>query len=264
MKNQKLFVDETGTKGMPSIVFLHGIGTSSWMWWMQVEALSGFHCLTIDLPGHGRSNHIAWHSFADTAHKVATIIQEHATNGRAHIVGLSLGGYIALVMLQHHADILNHVIVSGVTIELMPNRSLLNPQLWLMSFLFKRRWFLKMQANSLHLPANKKTAFIENLQAMSMTTYRKIAEEAVDFYIPPTLNQVMNPTLVVAGGRESKIITQSVYAIPQIMPNAQGWFAPKPGHGWNVEAPTLFNAMIQAWIDNKPLPSQLQKTHDRK
>jgi len=258
-----MFVSESGTHGAPSIVFLHGVGTSSWMWWMQIEALSHFHCINLDLPGHGKSNHIEWVSLTDTANRIASVIQEHATNGQAHVVGLSLGGYIALVMLQHHASILNHIVISGVTIEPMPNRSLLNPQLWLMSFLFKRRGFLNMQARLLHLPSNATAAFIENLQAMSMKTYRKIAEEVVDFCIPSSLSQVNNPTLVVAGGNESKIIIQSVYGIPKMMPHAQGWFAPRLGHGWNVESPNLFNAMVQAWVNDNPLPIQLQATHHK-
>jgi len=258
-----MYVHETGTPNAPSVIFLHGIGTSSWMWWLQTEALTHFHCITIDLPGHGKSNHIAWESLADTANRIAKVIKERATNNQAHVVGLSLGGYIALVMLQHHANMLNRVIISGVTIDPMPNRSLLNPQLWLLSFLFQRRWFLNMQARALHLPSSAEIAFIENLQAMSMKTYRKIAEEVVDFRIPSSLSQVNNPTLVVAGGNESKIIIQSVYGIPKIMPNAQGWFAPQLGHGWNVESPTLFNAMVQAWVNDNPLPVQLQATHHK-
>ena len=43
-----------------------------------------------------------------------------------------------------------------------------------------------------------------------------------------------------------------------MMPNAQGRLAPGLGHGWNVEAPDLFNAMVRAWITGRPLPGQLQ------
>jgi hypothetical protein len=41
------------------------------------------------------------------------------------------------------------------------------------------------------------------------------------------------------------------------MPNAQGRIAPGLGHGWNVEAPNLFNAMLRAWMTNTPLPKAL-------
>jgi pimeloyl-ACP methyl ester carboxylesterase len=256
-----LYVNETGTPGAPSIVFLHGVGTSGWMWEKQIAALADFHCLNVDLPGHGKSNHVTWVSLADTADQIAALIRGYATNGRAHVVGLSLGAYIALVLLESHANVVDRVVISGVTAAPMPNRALLKPQLWLMSFVMKRRWFVNMQARSLHLPPDMQSAFTRNLLAMSMHAYRRIWQEVVDFYVPPSLHLVNNPTLITAGGRESKIITQTVDTIPKIMPSAQGRLAPGLGHGWNVEAPGLFNAMVRAWITGTPLPAGLQTAH---
>jgi pimeloyl-ACP methyl ester carboxylesterase len=231
------------------------------MWGKQIAALADFHCLNVDLPGHGKSNHVTWASLADTADQIAALVQARSTNGRAHVVGLSLGAYIALVLLERHADVVDRVVISGVTVAPMPNRALLNPQLWLMSVFIKRRWFVNMQAKSLHVPLDAQSAFTENLLAMSMQAYRRIAKEVVDFRVPPSLHLVNTPTLITAGGRESKIIMQAVDAIPKIMPNAQGRLAPGLGHGWNVEAPNLFNAMVRAWISSTPLPAGLQAAH---
>ena len=61
-----LYVEETGTKGAPSIIFLHGVGASGWMWWQQTAALRDYHCLNVDLPGHGESHQMPWLSLADT------------------------------------------------------------------------------------------------------------------------------------------------------------------------------------------------------
>lgn len=253
-----LYVDESGTTGAPSIVFLHGVGASGWMWWRQTAALSDFHCLNVDLPGHGKSNHITWVSLADTADQIAALIQSRATNRRAHIVGLSLGGYVALLLLEHYAERIDRVVISGVTAAPMPNRAWLNPQLWLMSVLMRRRWVMNMQARALGLPPDQQVAFTENWLAMSMQTYRRIYEEAADYAVSSALRHITNPTLVVAGGRESKIILQAVDVISKLMPNAQGRLAPGLGHGWNVEAPDLFNAVVRAWVTGSPLPNGLQ------
>lgn len=253
-----LYVHETGIPDAPSIVFLHGVGTSGWMWEKQIAALADFHCLNVDLPGHGKSNHETWVSLADTADQIATLIQARATNGRAHVVGLSLGGYIALVLLEHYADVLDRVVMSGVTAAPMPNRALLPVQLWLMSVLMKRRWFVNTQAKSLRVPPDMQSAFTDNLLAMSTQAYRRIWEEVAHFHVPPSLRRVNTPTLITAGGRESKIITQAVRAISETIPNAQGRLAPGLSHGWNVEAPDLFNAMVRAWTMDTPLPYRLQ------
>ncbi len=251
-----LYVDESGTTGAPSIVFLHGVGTSGWMWWKQIGALSDFHCLNVDFPGHGKSNQVEWVSLADTAQHIAEIIQSRAANGQAHIVGLSLGGYIGLVLLEQHANLVQSAVLSGVTAAPMPNRIWLKPQLVMMSIM-KSRWIANMQAKALNLPPDMQTAFTENFMAMSMQTYRRIMEEAVDFTVSSALNQVDTPTLITAGGNESDIILQAVDEIAHLMPNAQGRIAPGLKHGWNVEAPDLFNAMIRAWVTDTPLPAQL-------
>jgi hypothetical protein len=45
--------------------------------------------------------------------------------------------------------------------------------------------------------------------------------------------------------------------IAALMPNAQGRLAPNVGHGWNVEAPSLFNATMRAWVMGGRLPEVL-------
>lgn len=259
-----LYVQETGTPGAPGIVFLHGIGTSGWMWEKQITALADFHCLNVDLPGHGQSNQESWVSLADTAGQIARIIQARAANGRAHVVGLSLGGHVALALLEHHADVLDRAVISGVTAAPMPNRILLPVQLGLMSVLMKRRWLVKRQAEALPLSPDMQAAFIDNVLAMSMQAYRRIWREAAYYQVPPSLRHVNTPTLLTAGGSETNIITQAVSTIAAMMPNAQGCLAPGLGHGWNVEAPDLFSAMVRAWIMGTPLPSRLQITQEGK
>lgn len=253
-----LYVKESGTSGAPSIVFLHGIGASGWMWEKQITALADFHCLNVDLPGHGKSNQVPWVSLADTADQVAAAIRDRATNGRAHVVGLSLGGHVALTLLERHADMVDHAIISGVTDAPMPNRQWLKPQLFVMSFLLRRRGLVSRQARSLPLSSEMQAAFTENLLAMSMSAYRRIWEEVAYASVPAVLREVHNPTLIVAGGRETDIITRTVQTIPDMMPNAEGRLAPGLGHGWNVEAPDLFSAMVRAWVTNAPLPARLQ------
>jgi pimeloyl-ACP methyl ester carboxylesterase len=252
-----LYTKESGTPGRPSIVFLHGVGAGSWMWQEQVAALVSFHCLNVDLPGHGQSNQIEWVSFADTAQRIAELIRSRATNGRSHIIGLSLGGYIGLVVMNNFRELIDRTIISGVTVEPMPNRVFLKPQVWLMS-LMKKPWFGKRQARSLGLSPAMQADYVENLSAMSMQAYDRIMQEASEFNLPTSLREVEIPTLAVAGGNETEIIKQAVHTLAATLPNAQGAFAPGLGHGWNVEDPGLFNAMAQAWLTSTPLPPRLQ------
>ncbi len=253
-----LYVEETGTKGAPSIVFLHGVGASGWMWWQQTAALRDYHCLNVDLPGHGESHQIPWLSLADTTQQVADLLHSRATNGRAHVVGLSLGGHVALELVERHAGLIDRAVISGVTAAPMPNRHLVNPQVWMMRLLIRRRGAANRQARALGLPPQQQADFTENLLKMSMPSYRRIVEEVSGYQVPETFRQVDVPALITAGGRETEIILQAVAVISRLMPNAVGCIAPGVRHGWNVEAPALFSAMIRAWITDTALPVGLK------
>jgi pimeloyl-ACP methyl ester carboxylesterase len=259
-----LHAETTGPPDAPAIVFLHGIGTSGWMWWRQVPAFPAYRRLTVDLPGHGGSRDVPWTSLADTAGRVAALIRDRTPTGRAHIVGLSLGGHVALELLEHHPDVVDHAVVSGVTAEPWPYPRLLAPQVWLTTLQLRSRRLVDARARSLGLPPAIHAAFAETVRAMDPRTYRRIVEEVSRCALPGSLGTAGTPTLVLAGGRETDIIRRSVVAVPAAMPAATGRIAPAVGHGWNVEAPELFTATVRAWIEDAPLPADLREAAGRR
>jgi pimeloyl-ACP methyl ester carboxylesterase len=253
-----LYVEESGAVGAPTIVFLHGAGMSGWMWEAQVHDLREFHCLNIDLPGHGKSNHIPWLSLTDSAERVADMIETRATAERAHIVGLSLGSYVGLYLLADHSDCLDRVVLSGVTAAPLPNLRTATRQMHFMSRLQQYRWFVRLQAKLLQMPPDSVDAFTESMLAMSRETYLRLIDEVLNFHLPPRLEQSVVPTLVVAGGKELKPILDGLIPIAAALPHAQATIAPGLHHAWNGEAPDLFTAMLQAWFTDTPLPDGLE------
>jgi pimeloyl-ACP methyl ester carboxylesterase len=250
-----LGVEATGPPGAPAIVFLHGVGASSWMWWRQVPAFADHLCLTVDLPGHGRSRDVPWASLADTAGQVAELVRARTATGRAHVVGLSLGGHVALALLEHHPDVVDRAVISGVTAEPWPHRWAVSPQAWLTTAQLRSRRVVAAQARALGLPPEMRAAFAEAVRAMSPRTYRRITTEVAGYALPGSLGTVATPTLVLAGGRESAAIRRAVELVPAAVPTATGRVVPGVGHGWNIEAPDLFTATVRAWIEGSPLPS---------
>jgi pimeloyl-ACP methyl ester carboxylesterase len=259
-----LYAKITGDPSAPAVVFLHGVGTSGWMWWRQVPAFADHRCLNVDLPGHGRSRDVPWFSLAGTATQVAALVRAQTATGRAHVVGLSLGGHVALTLLEHHADVLERAVISGVTTEPWPRRWLLTPQVWLTTMLLRSRRLVDAQARSLGLPPEVRSAFAENVRAMTAPTYRRIAAEVAGYEMPRSLRAIETPTLVLAGGTESDAIRHAVDVLPATMPVATGRIVPGVGHGWNIEAPETFTATVRAWIEDAPLPHGLVQADPRR
>ena len=108
----------------PTIVFLHGTRLTGAAWAAQVAALGDrFHCLAPDLPGHGRAATIPF-TIDSAAEGVAEVIERDAHGGRAILVGLSLGGYVAMAVAARWPDRIAGLAISGATAEPVGVRSL--------------------------------------------------------------------------------------------------------------------------------------------
>jgi pimeloyl-ACP methyl ester carboxylesterase len=114
----------TDPDARPTIVFLHGTRLTGASWATQVAALGdSFHCLAPDLPGHGRAAATPF-NVAVAARTVAELIEREAHDGRAIVVGLSLGGYVAMAVAAEWPDRVVAMAISGATAEPVGWRSI--------------------------------------------------------------------------------------------------------------------------------------------
>jgi pimeloyl-ACP methyl ester carboxylesterase len=107
-----------GPDDAPAIVFVHGTRLTKTFWTPQLTGLADeFRTVALDLPAHG--------SLADepftlerAADVLAATIRGHA-GGRATVVGLSLGGYVAMVLAAREPELVRGLVISGASAEPM-------------------------------------------------------------------------------------------------------------------------------------------------
>ncbi|GAA2365647.1 alpha/beta fold hydrolase [Streptomyces cuspidosporus] len=109
-----LHLEEAGDGG-PLLLCLHGIGSSSAAFAPQFAALGGaYRMVAWDAPGYGRSADpeapLTMDDFADLAAEVI-----RARGGRAHVLGVSWGGVIALRLGVRHPGLVASLMVVGST-----------------------------------------------------------------------------------------------------------------------------------------------------
>src|SRR3954468_24556295 len=108
--------DAVGPRDAPSIVFVHGALMGRAVWRPQIDALADrFRCISVDLPGHGTQSDVAF-ELDDAAEGVVRAIDE-AAGGRTVLVGLSLGGYVAMTVASRYPDKVRGLVIAGSTRE---------------------------------------------------------------------------------------------------------------------------------------------------
>jgi pimeloyl-ACP methyl ester carboxylesterase len=108
--------DIDGPADGPPIVFVHGTRLSRTMWRAQMDDLRDtYRVVALDLPGHGR---LADRPFtvANATEDLAHTIEE-AAGGHAVVVGLSLGGYVAMDLAARRPELVRGLVLSGATTE---------------------------------------------------------------------------------------------------------------------------------------------------
>lgn len=108
--------DICGPEGGRAIVFLHGMRVTRQMWLPQMGALAAeFRLIAPDLPGHGSLRNEPFH-LEDATERLARVVDQ-AANGRALIVGLSLGGYVAIEFGARYPGKAAGLVVASASVE---------------------------------------------------------------------------------------------------------------------------------------------------
>ncbi len=98
----------------PVVLMIHGAGHDSTVWQLQTRYLSyrGFRALAVDLPAHGRSEGdplVSVEAMADWVSRFAAA----AGFGSVHVVGHSMGSFIALELASRYPGITDSITLCG-------------------------------------------------------------------------------------------------------------------------------------------------------
>jgi pyruvate dehydrogenase E2 component (dihydrolipoamide acetyltransferase) len=98
---------EMGQGEGPPVVFIHGFGGDLYSWQFNQEALAESHATyALDLPGHGGSTKDLGGGHADVGALAGAVIDflDAKNIAKAHLVGHSLGGAVALGLALNHPE----------------------------------------------------------------------------------------------------------------------------------------------------------------
>lgn len=250
-----VYVHESGQPGSPAVVFIHGGGPSGEMWATHLDRLAvKLHCLAPDLPGFGRSNHLAPLSLGETADLVAELVDRRVPSRRAHIVGLSYGGSVVFAVLERHAEHVDRAVIDGAAV--LPvwggwGDLLVRLGAAVISPIIPTR----LLATLLRPVGLRELG--SALRSASPLAFRRAYVEGFTAPASRGLLEVPCPTLLVAGEKEATVRASDA-GLAELMPHATARFVPGLGHAWFAWQRDLHISVVEAWLAGEPLPESLE------
>jgi len=233
-----------------SVLLLHGLGANGDSWLLQVPALTanGFRVLAPDLRGFGRSSYPGRISVPDMAADMAGLLQALQT-GPAHVVGISMGGTVALQLALDYPDLVDRLVLVSTFARLQPYRL----AGW---FYFALRLIL---VHTLGLPSQARAitwrvfpkpeqealrqALYEQILQANPEAYKGAILALARFNVQPRLAQVRVPTLIVTGDEDTTIYPSNQRALLAI-PGSRQVVIPGGGHGVIADHAAEFNQVL--------------------
>jgi pimeloyl-ACP methyl ester carboxylesterase len=223
------------------------------MWHGLSNISNEYHCLAPDLPEHGKSTHIGLLTLENTSRVIANLIREHSSDGRAHIVGLSLGGSVALRLLRDVPEVVDHMLVSGTAAHLGPMIAQLSKLGEPLLRLLKPGPLFSFGLRQMHIPQPYLAVLQEDVRHLKPEAIVHFADELVSMEVP---QGVQTPVLVTFGQKEDFLVKRAARTLGRLLP-AKVVMAPHVRHIWNLEAPDLFTETVRTWMADHPLPQEL-------
>jgi pimeloyl-ACP methyl ester carboxylesterase len=259
----KLHVEETG-RGYP-IVFVHEFGSDLREWETQVRYFSrAYRCVTYNARGYPPSdvpedaNLYGWEFAADD---IAAVMRGLGI-ARAHIVGLSMGGYAALQFGLRYPDMASAIVAAGAGSGSPPEQR----EAWLketpaMARAFVERGMDAMAEEMGHHPTRIQLKykdpkgwqdFVDHLRQHSargmsttMARYQTLRPSLHDFQAQ--FARMAIPVLLAVGDEDLPCLETNLM-LKSAIPGAGLWICPNTGHAINLEEPAAFNAQVDAFL----------------
>lgn len=248
-----------GPEGGAPIVFLHGLGSAGSDWGLQLPAFTARHrVVTLDLPGHGRSALPSGRVTIETmADDVAALLSTLGL-GPAHIVGLSLGGCVALALAVRHPSHTRTLTLVNAFAKLRP-AGLRGLRRMVTRVLLVTLAPMRMGAANVarHLFPDPQQeplyrAAVESLARTSRRTYIGSMRALARVDLRDHLGAIRCPTLVVAGAGDRTVPLAAKELLAARIPGARLVVIPDSRHATNIDRPDAFNRAVLEFLATCP------------
>jgi pimeloyl-ACP methyl ester carboxylesterase len=239
-------VTVSGPVGGQPIVFLHGGVLNGVMWKPVIAHLEErYSCIAIDLPGHGARMDESF-TMPSSVDATLTAIADHA-RGRAALVGLSLGGYVAQATAARAPGTIAGLLISGATLRYTGGAGL-STAIYGCLFPLLGRTAIKAFPQQLAKAVGTELAQEIATAGLSARAGGQGLRRLPGYDYAADLSAYPGPVIVANGVRDKKNIKHQPLFL-QHVPSAQVINIEDAGHACALTQPRAFAAVVDTLLD---------------
>ncbi len=245
-----------------SLVLIPGLGGDSTHWVMQIPALSRkFEVITLDNRGAGRSDAPDHEYSIDMMADDTIALLDHLRIDTSHILGFSMGGFIAQNIAIRYPERVDRLILAATTCQSKARGAFLfsaiidlrqsevSPEVQAKLFM---PWVF---SNGVFEDKRKANYFlkrvIENPFPQTLDGYKGQVAAILKHDQVRNLSQISSKTLVIGGESDLLIPRDLVEELYNGLKEAELVFVPKVGHCFQIEAPDTLNMLVVEFLSRQ-------------
>lgn len=243
-----------------TVLLLTGLGSKRLGWYQQLPVFGQFYrTIAMDHRDTGDSDLATGpYTTADQADDAAGLLQALGVE-RAHIVGISMGGYIALELTLRHPELVQKLVLTGTSAGgpthvppgpetaalLLQNREGIDPGE------LAQRTYTRIMAPGYaegHPEEMHRIALTARYHAQSAEAYRRQLQACLGHNVADRLQQIHVPTLVIHGEVDPLVPVANGQYLAEHIPGAQLIRYPDTGHIAIIERADDYNRAVLSFL----------------
>lgn len=223
---------EFGKENIYVIILLHGGGLSWWNYTETAELLKNrFHIVIPILDGHTGSD-VSFTSIENNAKEIISYIDEQFNGHILLAGGLSHGGQVLVEILSQRNNICDFAMIeSALVMPMKITEYFIAPSFSLCYPLIKKKWFAKLQFQSLHIHSSLFENYFNDSSLIKKEDMISFLRANSSYKLKDTITGCQAKTLILVGGKEQKIMKMSAELLSKKINKSALEILPQYYHG---------------------------------
>jgi 3-oxoadipate enol-lactonase len=246
--------------GTRPVLLLHGLGSDSSSWQLQIDALvsHGLRPIALDLPGFGKST-CKWNAWSlKYCAKVCDQLMENLSINSYDVVGISMGGVVAQLMSITYPSRVKRLVLINTFACLRPQK--LDEWYYLLNrFLIAKIRGKNEQARLVAyrlFPAPDQEFYrneiIRQIHQADSNVYQKALKSLGLLDIRKMIPSIQNKTLVITAELDTTVPVKNQQEMARLIPGSHQIFIKNSHHAVIVDQPEEVNsALVEFLCDNR-------------